>query len=91
TDFTNFLQMRGLRTGLDAVDKLLATEAAQIKGFPLKQVTTTRFSFGGNDMTSTTTSTVRNVRQVRVAPEMFAVPAGYARTGNPVEKMFGAR
>ncbi|HUP45167.1 MAG TPA: hypothetical protein VM779_06610, partial [Thermoanaerobaculia bacterium] len=47
TDFTNFLQMRGLRTGLDAVDKLLATEAAQIKGFPLKQVTTTRFSFGG--------------------------------------------
>ncbi|HUP48277.1 MAG TPA: hypothetical protein VNA04_05755 [Thermoanaerobaculia bacterium] len=85
--FTNFLQMRGFRTGVEAVDKLLAAEAGAIDGFPLKQVTTTSVSFGGSDMTSITTSTVRNVKQAEVPAAAFELPAGLARTESPLEKM----
>lgn len=89
-ELTNFLQMRGLRTGVEAVDKLIAAQADSIKGFPLKQVTTTKIDFGGRDMTSTTTSTVRNVKMTAVPAAAFTVPAGFTKTVSPVEKMFGA-
>ncbi|HEX6178541.1 MAG TPA: DUF4412 domain-containing protein [Thermoanaerobaculia bacterium] len=93
-EFTNFLQMQGTRTGLDMVDKLIEAERGTIKGFPLKQITTTKMNFGGTDMTSTTTSTVTNVKQVAVAANTFAVPSGFTQTQSPLEKMMsglGAR
>ncbi|HEU4523270.1 MAG TPA: hypothetical protein VFT12_14770 [Thermoanaerobaculia bacterium] len=89
-ELTNFLQMRGLRTGVDAVDKLIAAQTDAIKGFPLKQVTTTTISFSGRDMTTTSTSTVSNVKQAAVAASAFTIPAGFEKTASPVEKMFGA-
>ena len=89
SDFTNFLQMRGFRTGVDAVDKLIATEAGAIKGFPMKQITTTKVNLGGNEMTSTSTSIVKNVRSAAVPAAAFAVPAGFTKTASPIEKMMG--
>ena len=89
-ELTNFLQMRGLRTGVEAVDQLIAAQAEAIKGFPLRQVTSTKIRLGGRDMTTTTTSTVRNVKEAAVPAGMFKVPAGFRKTGSPIEKMFGA-
>jgi hypothetical protein len=86
--FTNFLQMQGLRTGLEAIDKIIQTQKASIKGFPLKQVTTTKMSFLGNDMTSTSTATVSNVKQATIPAAAFVVPADFAQTQSPLEKMF---
>lgn len=85
--FTNFLQMRGLRTGVEAVDKMLAAQTAAIKGFPLKQTTTTRVMMNGSSMTSTTTTTVSAIKQATFAAALFAMPSGYTRTENPIEKM----
>ena len=87
SEFTNFLQMQGMRTGIDMVDKLIETQQGTIKGFPLKQVTTTKMNFGGGDMTSTTTSTVTNVKKVAVPSATFAMPAGFTQTESPLEKM----
>lgn len=91
SDFTNFLQMRGFRTGIAAVDRLIEAEAGAIAGFPLKQVTTTRVLFAGNDMTSTTTSTVKNVQKAAIPASAFAVPAGFQRVAGPLEKMVNGR
>jgi hypothetical protein len=87
SDFTNFLQMRGFRTGVEAVDKLIATEAGTIKGFPMKQITTTKVNLAGNEMASTSTSTVKNVRTAAIPPAVFAVPAGLTKTASPLERM----
>ena len=91
SEFTNFLQMRGFRTGIAAVDRLIEAEAGAIAGFPLRQVTNTRVSFAGNDMTSTSTSTAKNVKKVAVPASAFVVPAGFTKVASPLEKVAGSR
>jgi hypothetical protein len=86
-ELTNPLQMRGMRTGIDALDRILETQTKTIRGFPLKQITTTRVVMSGSTMTSKTTSEVSNVRRVTVAPSRFVVPAGYVLEQSPIEKM----
>jgi hypothetical protein len=86
-EFTNFLQMRGFRTGLAAVDKLLEAQTTAIKGFPLKQVTTTRLYMGGDPMVTTSTSTVTGLRRATFPPADFELPAGFRKTESPVEKL----
>lgn len=89
-ELTNFLQARGVRTGIDAVDKILALQTTSIQGFPLRQVTTTRIVMNGKTMTSTTTSNVSSIRQVTASPAEFAIPPGYKKVPSPMEK-FGGR
>ncbi len=86
-EYTNFLQLRGVRTGIEAVDKMLETQTSSLKGFPLKQVTTTTVTMNGRPMKSTTTSTVSAVKKARFDAAQFKVPAGYTRVENPIEKM----
>ncbi|HWW61041.1 MAG TPA: hypothetical protein VN181_06720, partial [Thermoanaerobaculia bacterium] len=43
------------KSGIDALDKLLAAQLAGVTGFPLKQVTTMRMKMNGQEMVSTTT------------------------------------
>jgi hypothetical protein len=86
-EFTNFLQLRGMRTGIDAVDKIISAQTAGIKGFPLHQKTTTRIEMNGNTMTSTATSKVSRIQKTKVTEAEFALPAGYARTESPIQKM----
>jgi hypothetical protein len=90
-EFTNFLQLRGVRTGIRAVDKLLESQTTAIKGFPLKQVTTTRVFMGGDPMVTTTTSTVKGLRQTPIAASDFTVPTGLRKVDSPVERMMKAR
>ena len=88
-ELTNPLQMRGMRTGIDALDKMLETQTKTIRGFPLKQVTTTRVVMAGSTMTSKTTSEVSNVRRVTIAPARFLVPAGYVLVASPLDRLTG--
>ena len=86
-EYTNFLQVRAVRTGIEAIDKMLEAQTANVKGFPLKQVTTTTVTMNGRPMRSTTTSTVSAVKQAKFDAAQFKIPAGYTRVENPIEKM----
>ncbi len=88
-EYTNFLQARGVKTGIEALDKHLAAQTAMIKGFPLKQVTTTSIVMNGKAMKSTSTSTVSAIRKLTIAPAEFAIPAGYKKVASPMEKLTG--
>jgi hypothetical protein len=87
--YTNALQQRGIRTGIDAIDKMLQAQTSSIKGFPLKQVTTTTVTMNGQEMKTTTTSTVSAFKEAKFADAEFVIPAGYTKTQNPIEKMMG--
>ena len=55
--------------------------------FPLKQITAVHVLANGQDMTTTTTAAVSNVKQQPVDAGTFATPAGYSRVDNPLERM----
>ncbi|HSP34742.1 MAG TPA: hypothetical protein VLU46_10545 [Thermoanaerobaculia bacterium] len=85
-DAANVLQTSRLHTGVAAIDKLLDATAS-LKGFPLKQVTTTNVSMNGGDpMTGTTTTIVSNiVRDANVDASQFTLPAGYTKVDDPLK------
>jgi hypothetical protein len=86
-EYANVLQQRGVQTGIEAIDKMLQAQTSSIKGFPLKQVTTTTVVMNGQEMKTTTTSTVSAFKQAKFGAAEFAVPAGYKKTASPIEKM----
>ena len=88
-EFANVLQQRGIRTGIEAVDKIVAAQTSSIKGFPIKQVTTTTVTLNGREMKTTTTSNVSEYKQATFAADQFVIPAGYTKVENPIEKMMG--
>ncbi|HYS53438.1 MAG TPA: DUF4412 domain-containing protein [Thermoanaerobaculia bacterium] len=83
SEATSFIQTRGLRTGIDVVDKIIEAQTSSMKGFPLKQVATVKV----NDMTITTTSSVNNIQRRDVDPSQFAAPDGYTKVDDPITKM----
>lgn len=86
-DAANILQTSRLQTGIPAIDKIVESTSS-LKGFPLKQVTTSSVSINeGDPMTSTTTSIVSNIRTVNVASSQFALPAGYTKVDDPLKAM----
>ncbi len=86
-EFASFIQARGMRTGIDAVDRLIEAQATATRGFPLKQVSTVHINQGGGDMTITTTSSVTNIQRHAIEPSQFTAPAGYTRVDDPITKM----
>lgn len=86
-DAANVLTSSRLRTGVEAIDKIIDSSAS-LRGFPLKQVTTTKATIG--NMSSSggkSTTVVSDIRQVNVGPAEFVVPAGYRKTDDPLEAM----
>jgi hypothetical protein len=70
------------RTGIPSLDKLLESMAsAEVKGFPLKEVTTIRVvGKSGREMSDTWTVEVHGIRTgVAAEPAQFAVPIGYKK------------
>jgi outer membrane lipoprotein-sorting protein len=90
SEMTNFLQMRGIRTGIEGIDKLIEAQSTNMHGFPLKQISTVHISQGGNDMTMTTTSSVTDVVKKTIDASNFAAPAGYTKVDDPITKMIKA-
>jgi hypothetical protein len=87
SEFANFLQMKGFRTGMEALDKLIAAQTTAVKGFPLKQVSTVRMKQGRSDMIMVTTATVSNIEKKAIDASQFSVPAGYTKVDDPITKM----
>ncbi len=85
-ELSSFLQTRGMRTGVEAVDRLIEAQSG-VRGFPLKQVSTVHITQRGNEMTMVTTSTVTNIEKKAVEAAQFAMPAGYTKVDDPVTKM----
>lgn len=81
----SIFQTSRARTGVPAIDKVLESTAS-LKGFPVKQVTESRVSVnGGDEMTSTTTSTVSDVNaNANVPASDLAMPSGYTKVDDPL-------
>jgi hypothetical protein len=82
-DFASFIQTRGMRTGIEAVDRLIEAQGNAMRGFPLKQVSTVRM----NDITITTNSSVTDIRRRAIDAAQFATPSGYTKVDDPITKM----
>lgn len=89
-ELVNFVQERGVRTGIAEIDKIIDAQSAALKGFPLKQVSTVKMNQGGSDVTMTTTATVSNIEKKDVAASQFTMPTGYTKVDDPVSKMMKA-
>jgi hypothetical protein len=87
---SNFLQIRGLRTGIDSIDKVIEAQSGSVKGFPLKQVSTVTINQNGTPLVITTTTNVKDVVKKDIEPARFAAPAGYTKVDDPVTKMMKA-
>ena len=85
----SFIQESGIRTGIEEIDALIASQAAGVKGFPLRQVTTMTTTQGKKTATQTSTFTVSKIREQALDASLFAVPAGYRETKSPIERMLG--
>ena len=86
-EYMNFLQARGLRTGIEDVDKIMAAQAGTSSGFPLKQTTTVHIDQNGSAMTTTSTVTVTGIEKKAIAAAEFALPKGLTKVDNPLELM----
>src|SRR5581483_3616710 len=87
-EMSSFLQMNGIHTGIEVVDKLVDAQRSAMRGFPLKQVSTVHVSQGlGQDMTMVTTTNITDVQQTNVDASAFAPPSGYTKVDDPVTKM----
>lgn len=87
SEFSTFLQTKGLRTGVEALDLIIEKQSGMIKGMPIRQVSTIRVNQGGADITMVTTSSVNNVQRTTIDPSQFAMPAGYTKIDDPITKM----
>jgi hypothetical protein len=70
------------RTGNANFDKLVATEASQVSGFPLKTVTvsTTTSNKGKQQVSRTSTEVTELDASAAVPDSTFEIPAGYEET-----------
>lgn len=93
-DLSQHMLANSVRTGNAKIDGLLEFETSnKIKGFPMKQVVTTRTSFppgaANSQLKVNSTKTVRRelritaVREAEASPALFIVPAGFVRATTP--------
>lgn len=83
-------QMKGLRSGIEGLDKIIDLADKTGSGFPLRQETVINTTQGSNKTSFTQTMTVSDVKVHDVPAADFVLPAGYTKTENPIEKMLGA-
>jgi len=77
-----FLQMQGLRMGIDDLDKLM--DAHPVRGFPLRQVMKHTGTYGrGQSRSWTMETTVTAIQQSPIEASQFEPPAGYKKVERP--------
>lgn len=79
------LDFGSARTGIAAIDEVLAAQAPAKKGFPLRQVSRVTIEQNGRKTTSTTRVEMQNVLRRRIAPSVFAIPKGLQRVAGPFD------
>ncbi len=72
-----WVRQGGFKTGHKSIDSLLAEELKQVKGFPLKRITTARETQRGRSQETVTRFEVTEIATVSAAASDFEVPAGY--------------
>ena len=87
----DFLQMRTTRTGIAAIDSILAAQQGKVTGFPLRQVMTVKVTQNGQEMTTTTKVVLTDVLKRNIAPSMFTLPPGLTKKPGPLDSMFVGR
>ena len=87
SEFSNFLQAKNMRTGVEALDKLIEAQSTALKGFPLKQISSVKTNQNGRDMTMTTTATVTDIVKKDIDAAQFTLPDGYTKVDDPLSKM----
>jgi len=79
-----FLQMQGVRTGVAAIDAILESQSGRITGFPLRQVAVVKVTQNGQEITSKTTVTLRDVLKRNLAPVEFTLPRDLKQVKSPL-------
>jgi hypothetical protein len=87
SEMSTFIQARGLRTGVEAIDRLIEAQSNGLHGFPLKQVSTVHVAQSGNDMTMVTTSSVTDIQRRTIDPSQFTMPADYTKVDDPFTRL----
>jgi hypothetical protein len=82
-----FLQMSGARTGIPAIDTILEAQQGKVTGFPLRQVTQVKIVQNGQETTSTSKVTLRDVVKRNVDPAVFNLPANLTKKASPLESL----
>jgi hypothetical protein len=83
---TSILQMRGTRSGIPELDKLLESAAGANHGFPLKEVVKTHVVQNGAPMDITQTTTVSSIETKAIPASEFVAPQGYTKVENPIDR-----
>jgi len=83
-------QMKGVRTGIEGLDKIIDMADKTSAGFPMRQETVVETTQGSNKTKITQSMTVSDVQLRNIAAGEFVLPSGYTKTQNPIEKMLGA-
>lgn len=87
-ELINVFQSGAMRSGIPALDSLIESQTASMKGrFPLRQTTTLHFLQNGRDLVTTTATSVTHIRTATLNPSVFASPAGYTKVPSPVDRM----
>lgn len=86
-EYMNLFQKRGFLTGIEELDEVITAQRVAVKGFPLKQIATVTFKQNTVVLTNVTTTTVTGIQKKDVPATVFALPAGYKQTENPLAKM----
>lgn len=83
---------RGGRTGNAELDRLLDSETARVRGFPLRQLVTTRTKYNvparskldrPGSRTMTRETWVTKIQQTTAEPSQFIIPVSYRRADQP--------
>lgn len=83
----NVFQSGAMRSGIPALDRLIDAQTASTRGrFPLRQTTIIHLLQNGRDLVTNTTTAVTHIRNATIAPSQFAVPSGYTKVPNPLER-----
>jgi len=76
---------RAAKTGMKDLDKLIVKEsqAAGMRGFPVKAVTTQKNTSDGKTSVNTSTYTIDSIAVKVLSADLFTVPAGYTKASMP--------
>ncbi|HEY0787539.1 MAG TPA: DUF4412 domain-containing protein [Thermoanaerobaculia bacterium] len=86
-DYATFVQSRGLRTGIEGIDALIAAQSTGVEGFPLRQVTPLRTTQRARVDEQTTTVTISRIREGEIPASAFVVPAGFTEKPSPLQQL----
>ncbi len=89
---SSFIGMKGVRSGIPAVDQLIEAQSTVFRSsFLLKETLTISAKGGLLDYDSVTAAAIHNVKVHDIPPSDFTVPPEFTRVESPMDKLAKAR